>query len=228
MKIFHCSDTHGWHDNLILPENIDILIHSGDSCNSRNPIDNATEFFDFIRWLTKIRSKFKHVILTFGNHETWPEKNEKKARKLIKDAGAILLINESVCIDGIKIWGSPVTPAFHDWAYNRDRSKIAKLWATIPEDTEILITHGPPKGILDLSENKDHELEQCGDKALATRIKGLKSLKYWLGGHIHDDTKSCKNQGVLIRESVVYSNASCVTDGKFKKGLSSHGNLLEF
>ena len=227
MRIFHLSDTHGLHNDLILPE-ADILIHSGDFTNHRDKFQNAGEFYLFIDWVEEVSKKFRHNVYIPGNHDTFVESSEKKTKQAFLDAGAALLINESIEIEGIKIWGSPLTPTFNDWAYNRDRGKIGKTWAKIPDNTQILVTHGPCKGILDLSENPWRELEQTGCSALASRIEDLKDLKFHLFGHIHDNPRYCKNQGVMIRNGVTYSNASCVTDNKFHLGPSSHGNLLEF
>ncbi len=227
MRIFHCSDTHSLHDQLIIPDGIDIFIHSGDAENSRDQLESLRELNRFLVWLEKL--DIKHRLCVSGNHSCWVEKNEKEARLRYKDAGAKLLIGESIEVEGIKFWGSPLTPTFGiDWAYNRDRGKIGKVWEKIPDDTQILITHGPPKGILDLSENRKHEVEQCGDSALMSRINFLDSLIFNAMGHLHDFGKTYQNQGVLIRNGITYSNASCVTDGKFSLGLSSHGNLFEW
>ena len=225
MKIWHISDTHGWHDNLTIPDDIDVLIHSGDAANLRDIHQNCGEFFLFIEWLEKIRSKFKHIIFTPGNHDTYCEKNEKQVRRLFSEIDVHILINEAIELDGVKFWGSPLTPTFHDWAYGRDRGKIQKAWRKIPDDTEVLITHGPPKGILDLTENHKYQLEQVGSSALRSRINQLKSLKLCLSGHIHTG-KNTENQGVLIRNGIVYSNASCVTDGAIDFGLTSSGNTF--
>jgi Icc-related predicted phosphoesterase len=205
-----------------------MLIHSGDFTNSRDLFTNTIEFICFVDWLKKVRDKFKYVVMVAGNHDMHIEKYEKGSKKEFGNIGAHLLINESVEIEGIKIWGSPCTPAFHDWAYNRDRGKIGKTWARIPDDTQILVTHGPPKGILDLSENRKYELEQCGDSALMSRIEQLKELRLFCCGHIHSMKPHYSNDGMLIRKGILYSNASCITDREFHRGLSSQGNLFNF
>jgi hypothetical protein len=45
---------------------------------------------------------------------------------------------------GYKFYGSPYTPAFCEWAFQLNETDAIEKWKKIPEDTEILITHGPP------------------------------------------------------------------------------------
>ena len=92
-------------------------------------------------------------------------------------------MNDSgVTIHGINIWGSPITPWFYDWAFNRERGvEINKHWKLIPKNTDILITHGPPSGILDLV-NADRTV---GCEDLLKRINSIKP-KVHVFGHIHE------------------------------------------
>lgn len=220
MKIWHISDTHTFHQNLKIPE-CDLIIHSGDFCSSANLSANEEQFYSFVNWWKGLD---KQKIAIPGNHDLFVERNEKVAKRLFAEANSVLLIHESIEINGLKIFGSPFTPEFHNWAYNKARGKLFDCWKKIPIDTDIIVTHGPPKGILDLSENKMREIEQCGCSALRTIIDRIKP-KAALWGHLHD-YKDYKNQGVFIRDNVVYSNAACVTDGKFKEGLTSYGNII--
>lgn len=92
------------------------------------------------------------------------------------------LCDTGITIEGINIWGSPITPTFFNWAFNRDRgSNIAKYWDKIPQNTDILITHGPPSGILDRTISGSNA--GCGD--LLKKIELIKP-KYHLFGHIHE------------------------------------------
>jgi Icc-related predicted phosphoesterase len=60
------------------------------------------------------------------------------------------LENSSVLVNGLKIYGLPITPYFLGMAFNKRRGdEIKKVWKKIPSDTDIPITHGPPFGILD-------------------------------------------------------------------------------
>ena len=108
------------------------------------------------------------------------------------------------------------------------REKINRVWDNIPEDTDVLIVHGPPKGIRDLSYDRLGNLEYCGCGALAKKcFKMRDQLKLVLFGHIHD-MDDVHNQGVshYSKTPTLFSNAACVDDGKFDKGLTSFGNIL--
>lgn len=101
------------------------------------------------------------------------------------------------------------------------------MWEHIPKDTDVLIVHGPPKGIRDLSHDKDGVLEFCGDGALMKAVLKLQP-KFMLFGHIHN-SPGCYNQGISHHSNIptVFSNGACVDDGRFDRGLTSFGNILE-
>jgi len=106
------------------------------------------------------------------------------------------------------------------------RHKLFDTWEAIPEDTDILVVHGPPKGILDLSYNREHILEFCGCSALKKRVLKL-NLKLMCFGHIHNN-EDIINSGIMKLSNLItiFSNGSVVTDRKFGK-LTSNGNILE-
>ena len=220
MKIWHFSDTHERHEQLTVPE-FDLAIFSGDAENSRDLGENYKEFISFVEWFSKIPGI---KLATPGNHSLWTEANEKKARQIYADNGIKLLINESVDVFGLKIYGSPLTPEFHSWAYNRKRENIGrKAWSRIPDDTDIVVTHGPVKGVLDLTINHNHKLEQGGDSALGKRIEQIRP-KLVCQGHFHTEG-TCLNTGVLIRNGIIYSNASCLSNDQ---KIVSSGHLFNF
>lgn len=143
------------------------------------------------------------------------------------DNNIIHLWDQQANIEGFKIYGSPYTPTFGTgWAFNRDRGKIHKVWDNIPDNTDIVVTHGPPKGILDLSYNRDNELEYCGDLALKKRLKIIQP-KLVCFGHIHN-CDNITNQGYtkLSDHETIYSNGSIVTDGRFGQ-INNNGNIFE-
>jgi Icc-related predicted phosphoesterase len=223
MRILHISDTHTYHDLLKIPSGIDMIIHSGDCSNPRDPYNNEPEVRDFIDWYKEI--PVKHKIYVAGNHDTSIEKG-LVTKDDFKNAGIIYLENESVVIDGIKIFGSPHTPNFGNWAFMKERNKLERFWRlAIDEDVNIVVTHGPPKGILDKSYDRNNNLECCGDKSLLNRILEVQPT-YSLFGHIHN-CKDIVNAGVqkLSVCNTFFSNGSVVTDGRFGK-LSSNGNLI--
>lgn len=224
MKIWHISDTHTFHGLLTIPENIDMVIHSGDATNPREPLPNKIEMENFIEWYKSLPIKYK--IFVAGNHDTSIERKHI-TKENFKDNGIIYLENESVEIEGIKIWGSPITPTFGiGWAFNKQRMKTHEVWKQIPTDTDIVITHGPPSTILDLSYNRENELEFCGDTSLKKRIFEIKP-KLSLFGHIHN-CEDIINSGVrkIPNIDTIFSNGSVVTDGKFGK-LCSNGNVFD-
>ena len=144
--------------------------------------------------------------------------------KFFDKNGIIYLQDSEVIIEGFKFYGSPYTPAFNDWYFMKKRDKLHEIWQKIPEDTNVLITHGPPKGMLDLSEDRDGKLEICGDKALFKRVMIIKP-KYHLFGHVHSTREIC-NTGLREVDGIVFSNASAVTDACFDKGITFHGNII--
>lgn len=219
--IKHISDTHGFHRELRLEEGITTIIHSGDSTNSKDSVSNQKEFEDFLSWYANIYVKNK--VLIAGNHDWWATKSYNRDK--VKDHGIIYLEHEEELVDGKLIFGSPYTPTFGDWSFMKARDKLGKTWEALYEGIDILVTHGPPKFILDLSHNRDHKLEYCGDSALFKAVKQIKP-KYHLFGHIHN-SEDCYNQGLRRIDDTIFSNAACVTDGRFDKGLTSQGNLLD-
>lgn len=222
MIIWHISDTHMNHHKLRIPEDVDIVIHSGDCTNSRHPFPNSTELWDFIGWFRGL--PIKHKVLVAGNHDS--AIHSKMMRKVdFDEMGITYLENSSAEIEGFKIWGSPLTPTYGDWCFMMARHKIHRAWNTIPEDVDIVVTHGPPKGILDLTENKDRSLEQVGCKSLLRRMTEIEPMIHCFG-HVHS-FKHIKNAGIMKIESMIteFSNGSCVEDGK-QGELSGDGNVL--
>lgn len=228
MKILHISDTHGFHDDF--PEatwkDIDIVVHSGDCSNYADVGRNIQEVHRFLNWYEMV--PVKHKIFVAGNHDTSIERN-KWAPSEFTDRGITYLQNSEVIIEDLKFYGSPVTPTFGDWAFMKGRDKTHEVWAKIPDDTDVLIVHGPPKGIRDLSFDRQGKLEMCGDLALYKRCQALKSkLKLMCFGHIHD-MDGVDNQGIsrYAKTETAFSNAACVRDGRFDLGLTSYGNKFK-
>lgn len=223
MKIWHISDTHTYHGLLEIPKDIDMVIFSGDCSNPRDPYKNEQEVRNFITWFDSL--KIKHKIFVAGNHDTSIERR-LITKENFSSCGIHYLENESIEIEGIKIWGSPHTPTFSDWAFMKARNKLNRVWDSIPEDSDIIVVHGPPKGILDLAYNRDNKLEYCGCNALRKRVLAIEP-KLCLFGHIHNNDDNL-NAGTMKLSAyrTIFSNGSVVTDGKFGK-LSSNGNILE-
>lgn len=224
MKIWHISDTHTFHELLVVPEGIDMVIFSGDCSNPRDPYNNEPEVRRFIDWFSAL--PIKHKIFVAGNHDSSIEKG-LVTKQDFNENGIIYLENEHVIVEGIKIFGSPYTPEFGQWSFMKARPKLDRIWdKAIPDDSDIVIVHGPPKGILDKSYDRNGNMEACGDKSLLNKIIKVKP-KLMLFGHIHncDDIINAGTYKFSTYDTI-FSNGSVVTDGKFGK-LSSNGNILE-
>jgi len=224
-RIWHISDTHSYHRLLTIPENIDIVIHSGDESNYRDQYQNEPEFRDFILWFANL--PIKHKVFVAGNHSSFVFHNKKEVNKICKHYNIIYLEDDWTIVDGISIWGSPITPNFGNWWFMKDRSKMDKLYASIPDWIDIVVSHGPPQGILDLSYDRDGKLEFCGCRSLRNHMLNRIQPIYCLFGHIHN-SYDIINAGItkLSNCKTIFSNGSVVCDRKFGK-LSSNGNILE-
>ena len=220
MKTWVISDTHGWHKSLQVPEGIDTIIHAGDSTNAFNLYTNIPEFHDFKIWFLDL--PIKNKILIAGNHDAWATKRYNIDD--LKSQNVIYLEHEAAIVEGKTIFGSPYTPTFGNWHFMKDRAKLSRYWEILGTNIDILITHGPPKGILDLTENRDYTLEQVGDGALYKKVIKVKPT-YHIFGHVHD-VKQCRNAGILQRDGITFINAAVVEDGKFEQGPINNGHII--
>lgn len=181
MKLVVLSDTHSYHRKIEVPDG-DVLIHAGD-ITWRGELEI---FADFANWLQELPHKNKVII--FGNHELGMRSGPNKAMvlQMMKNAGATYLENSGTNIDGVNFWGTPATPYFMDWEWNYQRGKeIGKIWDLIPQDINVLITHGPPYGILDSVQDRTRGPQGC--EMLKKKVKQLSSLKVHVFGHLHQD-----------------------------------------
>jgi Icc-related predicted phosphoesterase len=193
-EITFISDTHGKHYEL----NKDLpggwmIIHCGDISNR----GLMSEINDFTNWFGKL--PYEHKIFIAGNHDFGFEdvRHHNDPAPIIPD-GVIYLEDEMVEIDGIKIYGSPWQPRFYDWAFNVNRGEeIAKKWAMIPGNADIVVTHGPVFGVLD----DTIQGQRVGCEDLYMRIMDVKP-KIHACGHIH------YGYGVKDYDGVTFVNAS--------------------
>lgn len=183
-KLVCISDTHG-----CLPGNLpdgDILIHAGDWC-AHSTFDEVREF---LMWFE--RQPHKHRVFIAGNHDRITESHSMAFRGLREKYAPTChyLQDSEVNCDGLTIWGSPVSPRFYNWAWNRDRGEdIRRHWDLIPTHIDVLITHGPPFGFLDLSNNWNEATgkkfdDHLGCRDLLDAMYRVKPLVH-IFGHIH-------------------------------------------
>jgi Icc-related predicted phosphoesterase len=153
-----------------------MIIHAGDVSN-KGTRRGVLEFLDWFQGLD-----FEHKIFIAGNHDFFFEQAvDIEIEDLIPD-NVIYLNDSGIEINDLKFWGSPIQPWFHDWAFNRRRGvDIKKHWDLIPEDTDVLITHGPPMDILDRTVGGQY----VGCEDLKNRIAIVKP-KIHVFGHIHE------------------------------------------
>jgi Icc-related predicted phosphoesterase len=143
----------------------------------------TSEYHKFNQWLSQQDYKLKVVIA--GNHDECLERH----KAVIVADNAVYLCDSGCEFEGLKIWGSPWTPTFCNWYFMKDRgAPIKEKWDLIPSDTDILITHGPPFGILDKVEMSSRGLGKeklAGCKDLRETVFHIKP-KLHVFGHIHE------------------------------------------
>ena len=194
MKVIVISDTHGLHPLLDIPEG-DLLLHAGDVSYG----GTYKEIKDFLDWFSA--QPHPHKVFIAGNHDFYFEKHSPEQIKAIIPNNIHYLNEELLEIEGFRIWGSPITPIPHSlWAFNRERgSDIQAHWDLIPENLDILMVHGPAKGVLDKT-TKD---EYVGCQNLLETLR-IKQPKMFICGHIHED------RGQKIIDGIHFVNASSI------------------
>lgn len=196
MKFVAISDTHGQHKKLNLPDT-DAIIHAGD-ISKRGTVK---EIQDFLDWYSRLDYKYK--IFIAGNHDFFFERENLDVVDQMIASNIIYLNDSGVEIEGIRLWGSPVQPWFHDWAFNKNRgAEIRKHWDLIPDHTDILITHGPAANILDRTVYGEH----VGCEDLRLRVEQVKP-KFHIVGHIHE------SYGSMVIDDTHFINASVLNVG---------------
>lgn len=221
MRIVCISDTHGLHTIMeqfkSLPEG-DILIHAGDCTNVGKP----HEVTEFVYWFQNVKG-FDTKIFIAGNHDFAFEKvnephhngdfdwfkNLMNEENLSQSDVVYLQDNEFVIESPefskpLKIYGSPWQPEFYNWAFNLPRNgwELELKWKDIPEDTDILITHGPPHGVRDFTPAN----LQVGCEILRFHVENRIKPSIHVFGHIH------QAYGAVQQDETMYVNASICTE----------------
>jgi len=188
LKIICLSDTHGFNNiawRYLESSDAEMLIFAGDF-SGYGTISEAQSFDDMLQHLP-----MKYKIVVAGNHDFAMLNGFKFSKDII------YLEDSEVIINGLKIYGSPWSKLFRSWCFMISYDELQKKWQKIPDDTNILVTHTPPFGILDYAVNFRE-----GDEFLVDRIKELKNLKLHIFGHIHE------SYGMLEKNNVTYVNCS--------------------
>ena len=224
------TDQFGYESSIKWDE-MDLVCFTGD-LSSRG---SYRECFNFMDWFNKLPCQ---KVMIAGNHDFFFDfelrskqprfvrehqiHQQEEVDELLAEFPDIHYLNDSgVNLFGLNIWGSPVTPWFHDWAFNRQRYTsldgetdpetsdiITSHWEMIPKDTDILLTHGPPYGHGDLLSYRNRKSNQCprvGCKDIVPFIEEIRP-KIHAFGHIHEA------YGVTTDKYTEYINASCLND----------------
>lgn len=176
MKCVAVSD---FHLRDIVTPPADLLIVAGDM----TMVGDNAQLDWFEKWLSVQPQKYK--IWIAGNHELGLEQDFEAAVRIAERTGSIYLNDSGVEIEGVKIWGSPITPKFFDWAFMRDPGEeILRHWKLIPENLDILITHGPPFGFLDMTARGVSA--GCADLLRVLTESLATPPRFHIFGHIHE------------------------------------------
>lgn len=184
VKITFISDTHNKHNEItkLLPGG-DLIIHAGDISSS----GTKTELENFFRWYSSLR-QYEHKVFIAGNHDWGFQDHPMMIAELLEEYPDITYLQDDMYVLGddydtaVKIWGSPWQPDFCNWAFNLPRGEaLEDKWNLIPNDIDILITHGPAYSRLDKVIGRS---ESLGCEDLMARINEIKP-KIHVCGHIH-------------------------------------------
>lgn len=173
MRLVVISDTHGEHASLG-PLHGDVLIHCGDMAATVDPDERPLEALD--AWFGA--QDFQLVLAIGGNWDFALQQRLRRGRPAFRNAHCLL--DDSVTFGGVRFYGSPWTPALSRWAFYLPDAEMARRWDAIPDDTDVLITHTPPRGVLDQNRRGDH----LGCRALAARLPALRCALH-VFGHTH-------------------------------------------
>lgn len=197
MRIVCISDTHNKLELVDVPDG-DVLLHAGDLTAA----GTAQEVFQEYEALSRL--PHEHIVAIPGNHD-FPFQQIPELRQILEARfpRVTTLIDEELMLDGIRLYGSPWQPWWQDWAYqfpehDVNHKQASETWSLIPEDTVVLLTHGPPRGVLDCSVFEEH----VGCPALRDRIAKLPKLGLHVFGHAHS------GYGVERAGATLFVNAS--------------------
>ncbi len=183
------NDTHEQHRKICVPAG-DVLIHAGDFTY----FDRAARVTeDFNSWLDEL--PHKHKIVVSGNHESRVD----GSRWSESITAATVLVNRGIEIEGLRIWGSP--NCILDWGAfgSSTAGELAELYGRIPLKTDILVTHGPPFGILDRGPGAASQ----GGRELLAAVRTVKPRLH-VFGHIHQWYGRCSRDNGTGSGAIMY------------------------
>jgi Icc-related predicted phosphoesterase len=141
-----------------------------------------SEIATFAHHLSKLKTKYKDIVVTPGNHDFLCEDNPRLAREMLAEH-CHYLIDEEVTVQGLRIHGGPYQPEFHAWAFNLPRGEpLKEKWDLIKPRIDLLLTHSPPYGIGDFT---FYDKIHVGCEQLLLAVERVKPRAHFFG-HIHE------------------------------------------
>lgn len=207
MRVTFISDTHNRHQQIVLPH-ADILIHAGDVSGR----GTQKEIEDFLQWFSSQPHTYK--IFIAGNHDFFIQQNPQNFKNILP-SNVIYLQDDFVEIEGKKIYGSPWTPRFMNWAFMKEAGiDISNVWSKIPSDIDVLITHGPARGLRD----KVYTGVEVGCDDLLRELDRIKP-KFFLFGHIHE------GYGISEKDGITFMNGAVLNEKYYLQNAPLEFNL---
>lgn len=193
MKLVIISDVHNRMNKMPLPDG-DVLVVCGDLTS----MGHVSEVLAFKKAVLK--TSFPDIVVIAGNHDLTFDRDPDSVKPLLVHPRIHYLEDSGVEIGGLKFWGSPYTPTFGRWAFMKSDAKLKDHWDLIPDNTDVLITHGPPYGILDETSRGD----SAGSVTLLEAVKRVRPRLHCFG-HIHEA------YGTTTKDGTTFVNAATCT-----------------
>jgi hypothetical protein len=224
VKICAISDIHG---SLIEIPECDILCICGDIL----PLDIQRNNDESVAWLAGpfqnwlLDAPCKYVVMIWGNHDWYGEKccrggleGWEQCERLFKrdlgpDPKIHILQDEEIEVLGIKFYGTSWCPSLRNWAFYGDSETLKARFSDIPTDTDVLLTHCPPKFgsqgvVLETNWNyrNDFGCQELQD-VIVEKFKHKTCTTYILSGHIHSGLHNWE-----VNEGLTYRNVSLLNE----------------
>jgi Icc-related predicted phosphoesterase len=187
------------HGRITIPK-CDLLIHSGDACGG----GTVQEMASFANWFSSL-DQATHKIYVPGNHDLAVENSYDICRGMFRGPNMHVLVNQGCQIEGMNFWGTPYTPEFCGWGFQGDDGgsprfpSLKQIYGMIPDNTDVLICHGPPRGVRD----ETYDGDSVGSQFMRDRLANLR-IKLYVCGHIHYSygISKLQNTGILVNAAL--------------------------